>query len=147
VRIALEWKGLAYTYKGTYRLRYPDVQAVNLLTKEQTSPEFTGTSPNQTVPVLVVDGQPLYQSLAILEWLDETYENGRLLPSDPWAKAQVRALSMIIACDIQPLQNLRVLNAHSSEAAERIALGKRINEEGLESTLTLSSGIHLQNRI
>ncbi len=122
--------------------------AVNLLNKEQSSPEFTASSPNQTVPVLVVDGKPLYQSLAILEWLDETYETGKLLPADAFAKAQVRALAMIIACDIQPLQvnnlvttltfikNLRVLNAHSSVAAEIIAIGKRINEEVMESTFS-----------
>jgi len=63
------------------------------------------------LPVLITDeGEALYQSLAILEWLDETHPTPPLLPSDPVARAKVRAFSQIIACEIHPLQNLRVLS-------------------------------------
>jgi len=62
-----------------------------------------------SIPVLKVDGHSLTQSISILEWLDETYPNPPLLPPAPLDRAYVRALALSIACDIHPLQNLRVL--------------------------------------
>jgi maleylacetoacetate isomerase len=59
----------------------------------------------------VVDGQALTQSLAILEWLDEAHPQPPLLPADPLARAQVRAMAQVIACDIHPVNNLRILRA------------------------------------
>ncbi|KAG6613411.1 maleylacetoacetate isomerase [Phytophthora cinnamomi] len=99
VRVALEWKGLPYEYR-----------AVHLLTGggEHFQDEYTALNPNQRLPTLVVDGQALPQSTAILEFLEETHPEKPLLPSDPFARAQVRNLCAIIGCDIQPIQNLTV---------------------------------------
>lgn len=99
-RIAFNLKGVAYQF-----------QSVHLKNGAQKSPEFTELNPQRLLPVLITDqGEVLYQSLAILEWLDETHPTPPLLPSDPVARAQVRAFSQIIACEIHPLQNLRVLS-------------------------------------
>ena len=99
-RIAFNLKGVAYQF-----------QSVHLKNGTQKSPEFTELNPQRLLPVLITDqGEALYQSLAILEWLDETHPTPPLLPSDPVARAQVRAFSQIIACEIHPLQNLRVLS-------------------------------------
>lgn len=95
VRIALGLKGLAYEYR-----------AVNLVKGEQ-----YGVGPQGRVPLLEVDGRALFQSVAILEWLEETAPSPALLPTDPWARVRVRAAVGVIACDVQPLGNLGVLNA------------------------------------
>ncbi|EGZ23897.1 hypothetical protein PHYSODRAFT_556537 [Phytophthora sojae] len=99
VRVALEWKGIPYDYR-----------AVHLLTGggEHLKDEYTALNPNQRLPTLVVDGHALPQSTAILEFLEETHPEKPLLPSDPFARAQVRNLCGIIGCDIQPIQNLAV---------------------------------------
>lgn len=99
VRIALELKGI------------PAAHAFRHLRKgEQSAPEFLALNPQGLVPALDVPGQGvLTQSLAIVEWLEETQPGPRLLPSDPWARARVRALAQVIACDTHPIQNLRVL--------------------------------------
>lgn len=98
-RIAFNLKGLS-----------PEFRSVDLLRREQASPEHLALNPQGLVPVLEVDGQALNQSLAILEWLDETYPEPPLLPTDKMARAQVRAFALNICCDIHPMQNLRVLN-------------------------------------
>src|SRR5690606_31132006 len=78
---------------------------------EQTSPDYLALNPQGLVPTLVLDdGTLLTQSLAIIEWLDETHPNPPLLPKDPLARARVRAFAQAIACDTHPVQNLRVLN-------------------------------------
>lgn len=99
VRIALNLKGLPYD------------QAFRHLRKgEQSSADFTAKNPQGLVPALEVAGQGvLTQSLAIIEWLDESFAGPRLLPADPWGRARARALAQIIACDVHPIQNLRVL--------------------------------------
>jgi maleylacetoacetate isomerase len=99
-RIAFNLKGVGYQF-----------QSVHLKNGAQKAPEFTELNPQRLLPVLITDeGEALYQSLAILEWLDETHPTPPLLPSDPVARAKVRAFSQIIACEIHPLQNLRVLS-------------------------------------
>ena len=76
----------------------------------QSTPDFLALNPQGLVPALAVPGQGvLTQSLAIVEWLDETQPGARLLPADPWGRARVRSLAEIVACDIHPIQNLRVL--------------------------------------
>lgn len=99
VRIALELKGLAYDY-----------EVVHLVRGEQKKPEFAALTPERLVPLLQLDdGRRLTQSMAIIEYLDETHPAPPLLPPDPAGRARVRALAQIVACEIHPLNNLRVL--------------------------------------
>ena len=72
---------------------------------DQWSAAYREVNPQSRVPTLVHDGQRFTQSLAIIEYLDETFPDHRLIPRDPVDRARVRMLSQIIACDIQPLQN------------------------------------------
>jgi maleylacetoacetate isomerase len=77
---------------------------------EQFAPAFRAINPQARVPALVLnDGATLIQSPAILEWLEETYPEPPLLPRDPVARARIRAMAALIACDIHPLNNLAVL--------------------------------------
>jgi maleylpyruvate isomerase len=96
VRIALNLKALPYT-----------LHAVNLVRDggEQFSAAYREVNPQSRVPTLVHNGQRFSQSLAIIEYLDETFPDHRLIPRDPVDRARVRMLAQIIACDIQPLQN------------------------------------------
>lgn len=99
VRIALNLKGLSYQQV-----------AVDLPRGEQLRAEFAGLNPAHLVPVLEHEGQRLTQSLAILEYLEECYPEPALLPRGSAAdRAYVRQLALSIACDIHPLNNLRVL--------------------------------------
>lgn len=98
VRIALAVKGLDYT---TY--------AVDLRAGAQRGVGFALLNPQGLVPYLIDGAVGLNQSLAILEYLDETYPDPPLLPADTVARARVRAVALQIACDIHPLNNLRVL--------------------------------------
>ena len=98
VRIALNLKGLAY-----------DSHAINLPKGEQSGEAFRGVSPVGLVPVLTDGATTLAQSLAIIEYLDEVHHGPKLLPTDPLGRAYVRAFSQIVACEIHPLNNLRVL--------------------------------------
>ena len=99
VRIALQIKGLD-----------PRYIPVHLVRREQLLPEHTALSPDGLVPVLDVDGEILTQSMAIIEYLDETHPMPALLPGDALERAHVRALAQSIACEIHPLNNLRVLS-------------------------------------
>jgi maleylacetoacetate isomerase len=97
VRIALNLKGLAY-----------DTVPVNLVKDggHNKRPEFRAVNPQMRVPALVAPtGDVLIQSLAIIEYLDETHPDPPLLPKDPIARAQARAIAEIVACDIHPLNN------------------------------------------
>ncbi len=98
VRIALALKGIAYDYLP-----------VHLLKNEQAKPPFTDLSPARLVPVLKDGDAVLTQSLAIIEYLEETHPEPPLLPGDALGRARVRAITFDIACEIHPLNNLRVL--------------------------------------
>jgi maleylacetoacetate isomerase len=98
VRIALNMKKLDY-----------ESVFVHLRRGDQRTPEFRGINPQGLVPALEIDGHRLIQSLPIIEWLDETYPEPPLLPRDAAGRARVRGLAAIVACDIHPLNNLRVL--------------------------------------
>jgi len=102
VRIGLNLKGLTYDYV-----------AVDLVGGEQRSQSYKGgVNPQGLVPALdVLADRALTQSLAILEWLEETHPQPPLLPTGPLDRAAVRAMAEIVACDIHPLNNLRVLQA------------------------------------
>jgi len=100
LRIALNLKGLR-----------PEREFVHLRKNEQRSSGYLALNTQGFVPVLVTDGgDVLTQSLSIIEYLDETHAHPPLLPSDPAARARVRSLALQVACDIHPLNNLRVLN-------------------------------------
>lgn len=99
VRIALQLKGLPYDY-----------MPVHLVKGEHKAPDYAGRIGDALVPTLVTDGgTALSQSMAIIEYLDETHPAPALLPGDPIARAHVRALAQLVACEIHPLNNLRVL--------------------------------------
>lgn len=97
---------IAFNLKGVY----PDTETVNLREGAQRGDEFLRLNPQGLVPALDTGKGVLSQSLAIIEWLDETHPAPPLLPSDAIGRAHVRAFAQIIACEIHPLQNLRVLN-------------------------------------
>jgi maleylacetoacetate isomerase len=97
VRIALNLKGLAY-----------EMESVHLVKDggHNRRPEFRAINPQMRIPTLITDaGETLIQSLAIIEYLDETHPQPPFLPKDPIARAKVRALADLIACDIHPLNN------------------------------------------
>lgn len=98
VRIALHWKGIEFE-------RIP----VDLVAGEQRDPAYRARHPQGLVPTLADGEVVLQQSLAIVEYLDETRAQRPLLPADPAARAAVRAAAQLVACDVHPLNNLRVL--------------------------------------
>jgi maleylpyruvate isomerase len=100
VRIALALKGLPYD-QVTHDLRHGEHQAA----------DYRALAPHGLVPALEVDGAVMIQSPAILEWLDARWPTPALLPADPDQAAIARGMAAIIACDIHPLNNLRVLRA------------------------------------
>jgi|SRR5579864_5677659 maleylacetoacetate isomerase len=82
---------------------------IHLRRGDQSGPRYLGVNPQGLVPALDIDGETLIQSLPIIEYLDETHPEPPLLPRDAAGRARVRALAAIVACDIHPLNNLRVL--------------------------------------
>jgi maleylacetoacetate isomerase len=96
---------IAFNLKGVDPAR----AYVHLRKGEQTAEAFLALNPHGLVPALEVGGRLITQSLAIIEWLEETHPAPALLPPDPLDRAHVRSLALAIACDIHPLQNLRVL--------------------------------------
>jgi maleylacetoacetate isomerase len=98
VRIALNLKGIGY-----------ESVSIDLAGGAQKGADYRARNPQGFVPMLEVDDLRLVQSLAIIHYLDETRPDPPLLPSDPADAAHVRALALIVACDIHPLNNLRVL--------------------------------------
>jgi maleylacetoacetate isomerase len=98
VRIALNLKGLAYERRD-----------VKLLENQQRSPAHLARNPQGLVPALEVDGKVITQSLAIIEWLDARHPEPRLIPADPDARAAAIARALVVAADIHPLNNLRVM--------------------------------------
>ena len=100
VRIGLNLKGLAYDYAP-----------VDLVANQQGGEAYGAVNAQHLVPTLEADGHILTQSLSILEWLDETHPEPPLLPKDPFDRQIVRAMCGIVACDIHPVNNLRILKA------------------------------------
>ena len=98
VRIALNLKGVDY-----------ESRPVNLLESEQRSDEYRALNPQGFVPMLEIDGHRLTQSLAIINYLDVRYPNQPLIPASAAERAHVVAMALAVACDIHPLNNLRVL--------------------------------------
>lgn len=136
VRIALNIKGLAY-----------EQVSIHLRKSEQRKPDYLALNPLGLVPALVDDGTLLTQSLAIVEYLDETHPEPPLLPRGAVARARVRSLAQAVACDIHPIDNLRVLRylgkplGHDEKAVEAwfnhwIKLGF----DGIERVLATDGG-------
>lgn len=101
VRIALNMKGLTYEQVGIHLRRGGG---------EQLMPTYRAINPQALVPALEDGGKILTQSLAIIEYLEETNPNPPLLPKNPADRALVRSMALVIACEVHPIQNLRVLN-------------------------------------
>jgi len=111
VRIALALKGLPY-----------ESEVFDLRAKQNQTEAYARINPMRSIPSLLDSGAPLIQSMAICEYLEETHPEPRLLPRPPLDRARVRAMAQIVACDIHPLNNLRVLRhlgheLHADDAA------------------------------
>lgn len=130
LRIALNLKGVAYNQV-----------AVNLKEGEQSGSDWLAIQPQGLVPVLEHDGDRLLQSPAILEWIDETWPDPGFLPRDPVARCRARGWASIIACDIHPLQNLRVLKTVAGDLGQgpdgMKAWAQRWMKSGLDALETL----------
>jgi len=126
VRIALHLKGIP-AEQVTHHLRRG----------EHRSAAYRAINPQGLVPALVTDaGEVLTQSLAIIEWLEETHPTPPLLPAEPLARARVRAFALAIACDIHPVQNLKVLQrlkALGFTEEQTTAWARETIEEGLDA--------------
>jgi maleylpyruvate isomerase len=124
---------IAFNLKGFQ----PETRFIHLAKGEQRQQVYLARNPHGLVPALEVDGRLLTQSLAIIEWLDETRPEPRLLPRDPLDRAHVRALALSVACDIHPLQNLRVLNhvrdAYGQDRDGMFAWARHFVQVGLEA--------------
>ena len=135
VRIALNLKGLAYESVPVHLLRDGG---------EHLTSNYLKLNPQGLVPAFEDSGAVLTQSLAIIEYLEETHAEPALLPADPIERARVRALALAIACDIHPLNNLRVLNYVSGEMAQgddsRLAWYRHWTESGLAAVEALVAG-------
>ena len=106
VRIALGLKGVDY-----------DHRIVDLAHGDQKSADFRGRNPQGLIPCLEIDGLFLTQSLAICDYLDAKYDPVPFVPSDPATRSHVLALALTVACDVHPLNNLRVLKYLTGELA------------------------------
>src|SRR5438045_9800276 len=106
-RIALNLKGIDY-----------ESRPLNLIEGEQQSAEYRELNPQGLVPMLEIDGHRLTQSLAIISYLDLKFPNQPLLPNAAEARADVLAMALTIACDIHPLNNLRVLRYLTTELGQ-----------------------------
>jgi len=105
VRIALALKDVAY-----------ESVAINLLAGEQAGEVNSAANPQKLIPALILDdGTALTQSLAIIDWLDATWPEPRLIPADPLARARAMAMALAIAAEIHPLTNLRVQQRLASQ--------------------------------
>lgn len=132
VRIALNLKGLAY-----------DAASYHLLQGEQRAPAYLALNPQGQVPALEVQGAVLTQSLAICEFLDEVYPEPPILPDDPLERAHVRAFAQVIACDVHPVQNLKILKRLRALGLDKQAVdqwARTTIEEGLAACDALIAG-------
>lgn len=105
-RIALNLKGVAYT-----------TAAVDLRSGAQRQPAYLALQPQGLVPALEAEGETLFQSPAILEWVEARFPDPPLLPAEPGPRALVRAMCALVGCDVHPLNNLRTLNRLRSQFA------------------------------
>ncbi|XP_067941550.1 maleylacetoacetate isomerase-like [Watersipora subatra] len=113
VRIALALKGIDYDYSAVHLVKDGG---------EQHKDEYRAMNPMGHVPTLIIDGHTLTDSMAIMEYLEETREEGpKLLPADPVTRAKVRALSHVIVSSTQPLQNLGVIQYAASLNLDKVA--------------------------
>jgi maleylpyruvate isomerase len=129
VRIALNLKGLSYQ-QVSHHLR----------TGAQRSPDYLQLNPQGLVPTLEIDGETLTQSMAICEYLEERYPDPPLLPKSPLERAKVRAFADAIACDIHPVQNLKILQrlkAFGLDQAQVDSWAVKTIEEGLDACTQL----------
>lgn len=122
VRWALALKGLSYRSEH-----------IDLLRGEQCRESFRRQNPQALVPVLVVDGKPYYESLAIIEWLDECYQHAPLLPSAPAERIRARQLAYTVSCGIQPLQNMRAQRYYSRDPQARLRYARHYIERGFRA--------------
>lgn len=133
VRIALNLKGLSAEHVF-HHLRHG----------EQRAPDYLRLNPQGLVPALELDdGSVITQSLAICEWLDETHPEPSLLPGGALERARIRAFALAVACDIHPVQNLKVLarlRAMSFPEDEVTGWARSVIQEGLEACEALLQG-------
>ena len=136
VRIALNWKGVAFEYVP-----------ISLVTGEHRTAEYRAHNPLQAVPTLAIDGHELSESLAIIEYLEETRSEPPLLPKGALDRALVRRLAEAFNAGTQPLQNLRVLNRLESQfgadaAAKKVWVAHFVTEilGGVEQLMQSSAG-------
>jgi len=125
VRLALALKNVPYEYAPVHLLKGGG---------EQNTAEYSNLNPWKVVPTLIIDGNTLSQSLAILEYLEETRPSPPLLPQAPAQKAKVREIMQAIGSDIQPIQNLRVLNKIgeiTGDSAQKTEWAKYWIEQGI----------------
>lgn len=106
LRIALNLKGVAYD---------SDVVDIKPGEDEQRTRAYAKLNPQMRVPSIAFEGQVSGQSMAILEWIEETYDGASLLPEDAWMRLRCRAFADVIACDVHPLNNLSVLSVLKTE--------------------------------
>jgi maleylacetoacetate isomerase len=114
VRIALNLKGLGH-----------DLEAVDLVARRQRDPAYLRVNPMGLVPALEDDVTTIGQSLAIIEYLDDVYPGRSIRPPDPVRRALDRSIALTVACDIHPLNNLRVLNY----LTDRLGLDQRAKDD------------------
>jgi maleylacetoacetate isomerase len=124
VRIALNLKGIT-----------PEYQFVHLLKDggRQHTPSYKAINPQEIIPTLVHDGHAIGQSLAAIEYLDEIRPNPPLLPSDALGRARVRQLAYVVACDVHPINNLRV----SNDLRDRFGAGQDAQRDWHQHWITL----------
>jgi len=131
VRIALEIKGIRYTYRAVHLVKDGG---------EQNKEEYKNINPMGQVPALVMNGETITQSMAILEFLEESFpDKTKLLPNDRIQRAKVREICEVINAGTQPIQNLCVMNKHSSDPSERTKWSNFWIEKGLQSVEILLS--------
>ena len=126
VRWALAIKGIPFTSV-----------VVDILQGEQLSPEHRARNPMAHVPALFIDGRTLAESVAILEYLEETRPSTPLYPKDPWARARVRQVVELVNSGVQPLQNIVTQQRHSPDHDEQAAWTRFFNERGMAAAEAL----------
>jgi maleylacetoacetate isomerase len=133
VRIVANLKGITYDYAS-----------VNLARGESRQPSYQALNPQGRVPTLEDNGRLIPQSMAICEYLEETHPNPSILPADPFGRARVRALALMVACEIHPTAGGRAQNylttLLNADANERAEWGRHWMSEGLHEIETMLTG-------